>query len=415
MAYGIRDLACSFAGIKQNSDRLRRDEFWALRDISLDLKQGEALGIMGANGSGKSTLLRILNGIFLPDSGSVQIQGRVGGLIALGAGMHPHMTGRENVYLNGSILGLSRRQIHRSLDEIVDFADIGEFLDAPVATYSSGMKVRLGFAIAIQQTPEILLIDEILAVGDLNFRLKCYRKLTELFQKGSTILLVSHNDTAIKSVCSKLAILHRSRLLGIGSVDRMIARYRNIALREVIGNRRLPRSPVTPKTGPILIGKVNIKRVIVRDGAGNTVLENGTEVSKVPYSSVNTLTVEIEVHISEPIDNARIETSLRDVGKIEENVVCGATFTKKDDSRLSRLEQGRLAITCTMDVGPIAPGLYHLYFILGDDNFLNRKYAFIDFADNMTIEIVPSSVFAGNDRMLNTPYYFPAKHLELRT
>ncbi len=182
---------------------LRPSEFWALQDINFDLKRGECLGLIGANGSGKSTLLRVLTGIFPPDKGEIAVQGRVGALIALGAGFHPHMTGRENIYLNGSILGLRRDEIDKQLEEIVDFAEIGSFIDAPVATYSSGMCVRLGFAVATAKQPDLLIVDEVLAVGDLQFVRKCLKRIHRFIDEGGALILVSHNIPQIQVTCTR--------------------------------------------------------------------------------------------------------------------------------------------------------------------------------------------------------------------
>jgi lipopolysaccharide transport system ATP-binding protein len=201
MYYGLTDLARGMVGA-QISDELREGEFWALQDINFELKRGETLGLIGQNGCGKSTLLRLINGIFPPDKGRITVRGRTGALIAVGAGFHPHMTGRENIYLNGTILGMSKDEITRKFDAIVDFADIGEFIDAPVATYSSGMTVRLGFAIAIHCEPDLLLIDEILAVGDANFRAKCFNAVNKVSQSAATIL-VSHSMPLITRVATR--------------------------------------------------------------------------------------------------------------------------------------------------------------------------------------------------------------------
>lgn len=201
MLYGSTDIAKSMVGIRPDTSELRKGEFWSLQDINFELKKGEGLGIIGQNGSGKSTLLRIINGIFPPDKGKVEIRGKIGALIAVGAGFHPHLTGRENIYLNGIILGMSKKEIDSKFNDIIKFADIGEFIDAPVATYSSGMSVRLGFSIAIHSEPEILLADEVLAVGDLSFALKCYRKIAEYRKNGGTIILVSHGMQLVRNIC----------------------------------------------------------------------------------------------------------------------------------------------------------------------------------------------------------------------
>ncbi len=180
MWYGFRDILRDTAGLHPKSDRLRRKEFWAVDDVSFELRKGETLGIIGPNGAGKTTLLKMLNGIVLPDKGSLRIKGRVGALIQVGAGFHPQLTGRENIYINGAILGMGKREIDKKFDAIVEFADIGDFLDTPVKHYSSGMFVRLGFAVAVHCEPEILLVDEVLAVGDTGFQTKCFNKIGEL-------------------------------------------------------------------------------------------------------------------------------------------------------------------------------------------------------------------------------------------
>ncbi len=211
MFYGSLDVARDMFGISRDRGKLRKDEFFALENINFELKKGEALGIIGQNGSGKTTLLRIINGIFPPDKGKVQVRGRMGALIAVGAGFHPHMTGRENIFLNGTILGMSKKEINEKFQEIIDFADIGEFIDAPVSTYSSGMTVRLGFSIAIHSNPEILLADEVLAVGDLSFALKCYREIAKYRDNGGSIILVSHGMQLIRNVCNQILWIDKGK------------------------------------------------------------------------------------------------------------------------------------------------------------------------------------------------------------
>jgi len=227
MYYGALDVFRSMLSIETQNDVLRLDEFWAVDDISFELKEGQALGLIGANGCGKSTLLRLLNGIYMPDRGRIEIQGRIGALISLGAGFHPLMTGRENIYLNGTILGLTRQQLDRSFEEIVDFAEIGEFLEAPVKTYSSGMYVRLGFAIAIHAAPRILLIDEVLAVGDANFQKKCFDKLLELRQEGTALIFVSHSTSAVERLCTQCLLMKKGRQLFYGNARECVQTYFN--------------------------------------------------------------------------------------------------------------------------------------------------------------------------------------------
>ena len=216
MAYGIIDLSKNLFGIPTKSTALRKDEFWAVKDISFELKRGEVLGLIGVNGSGKTTLLRLLAGIFPPDKGEIFIKGRVGALIAIGAGFHPYMTGRENIYLNGAILGMSHEEINSKFHDIVDFAEIGDFLDAPVSTYSSGMRVRLGFSIAVQIDPCVMLIDEVLAVGDVGFRTKCINAIAKL-SRNAAVIFVSHHMPQVARVCSDLILLNRGKMAYIGS------------------------------------------------------------------------------------------------------------------------------------------------------------------------------------------------------
>ncbi|MFO8008301.1 MAG: ABC transporter ATP-binding protein [Candidatus Brocadiia bacterium] len=225
MAYGIMDMSKNLVGIPPDSSRLRKGEFWALRDVSFELRRGDTLGLIGLNGSGKTTLLRLVAGIFPPDKGQIAIRGRVGALIALGAGFHPHMTGRENIYLNGSILGLSRRQIDRQFDDIVEFSELEDFVDTPVSAYSSGMKVRLGFSIAIHINPDLLLIDEVLAVGDAAFRRKCQERLTELLGSGVTFIFVSHHMQAVRAITDQAMLLDKGRVIAFGDTADVVAEY----------------------------------------------------------------------------------------------------------------------------------------------------------------------------------------------
>ncbi len=198
---------------------------WALRRVSFDIRQGEVMGVIGGNGAGKSTLLKILTRITEPTEGYVELRGRVGSLLEVGTGFHPELTGRENVYLNGAILGMRRAEIAAKFDEIVAFAEIDKFLDTPVKRYSSGMYVRLAFAVAAHLEPEILLVDEVLAVGDVAFQQKCLGKMGEVARGGRTVLFVSHNLAAVRRLCSSAILLRQGQLAGEGSPDAIIDEY----------------------------------------------------------------------------------------------------------------------------------------------------------------------------------------------
>jgi len=225
MLYGIKDIGRNTLGLSSYSEKLRKGEFWAVDDVSFEVRKGETLGIIGPNGSGKTTLLKLLNGIFWPDKGKITIKGKAGALIEVGAGFHPLLTGRENVYINAAILGMTKKEVEKDFDSIVEFADIGDFIDTPVKFYSSGMFVRLGFAVAVHCEPDILLVDEVLAVGDLAFALKCHRKMSEFRQSGGTVVMVSHNIQAIRNVGKKALWLNGGEIKEIGEVHHVCDLY----------------------------------------------------------------------------------------------------------------------------------------------------------------------------------------------
>ncbi len=207
LKYGVYDLVSNVLGKKENL-ALRNKEFWAVKDISFTLRRGECLGLIGHNGAGKSTLLKILNGLIKPDAGKVTIRGKVGALIELGAGFNPILSGRENIYNNGAILGFTKAQIDRKVEDIIDFSEIREFIDMPVQNYSSGMKVRLGFAIAAQMQPDVLIIDEVLAVGDLGFVLKCFKTIDQILPH-TAVVFVSHSMPMVSRICTKIILLDK--------------------------------------------------------------------------------------------------------------------------------------------------------------------------------------------------------------
>lgn len=219
------------------------DEFWALRNISLTIPRGSVYGLIGHNGSGKSTLLKVLAGIYRPNEGGVTINGRLAALIELGAGFHPELTGRENIRLNGSILGLPRKDIVAATGEIIEFSGLGDFIDEPVKNYSSGMYVRLGFSVAVHMRPDVLLIDEVIAVGDENFQRKCFDHLYALRKSGRTIIVVSHSTTMMASLCDEVAWLDHGTLMDHGSADGVIDGYlQSVNAVEASGSRRNPES-----------------------------------------------------------------------------------------------------------------------------------------------------------------------------
>ena len=210
---------------KLKGEKLRFNEFWALKDVSFELKKGERLGILGLNGAGKSTLLKVIAGVYKPTKGSVQRYGHMAPMIELGAGFDPNFTGRENIFLYGSVLGFSKEFLMSKYDEILEFSELGEFIDVPIKNYSSGMKARLGFSIATVVEPEILILDEVLSVGDAKFRKKCEKKMKKMFDHGVTVLFVSHSLAQVKRLCNKAIILEHGQLIAKGDIDDVVEIY----------------------------------------------------------------------------------------------------------------------------------------------------------------------------------------------
>jgi len=250
--YSLRDLIPSLVKRAVSRDReraLAAEEFWVLNDISFELKKGETLGIIGHNGAGKSTMLKHLSGIMEPTRGSIEVNGRLSALIEVGAGFHPDLTGRENVYLNGVILGMSRAEVKRKFDEIVEFAGLEEFIDTPVKRYSSGMFARLGFSVAAHLEPDILVIDEVLSVGDFAFQRKGLEKMRAIAKSGATVIFVSHNLQAVAEFCQRGILLERGRVIADGPTDQVVRRYLDTA---AIHDDR-------PARGPVRIAKTTIR------------------------------------------------------------------------------------------------------------------------------------------------------------
>jgi lipopolysaccharide transport system ATP-binding protein len=221
LSHGIRSV---FRGSRAEQGR-REDTIWALKDVSFDVRTGEVVGVIGRNGSGKSTLLKILSRITEPTAGYVQTKSKIGSLLEVGTGFHPELTGRENIYLNGAILGMKKGEIRRKFDEIVAFSEIEKFLDTPVKRYSSGMYVRLAFAVAAHMEPEILAVDEVLSVGDAAFQKKCVRKMGGIAREGRTVLFVSHNLRVVQSLCSRGILLHEGQVVEQGDIDDILQTY----------------------------------------------------------------------------------------------------------------------------------------------------------------------------------------------
>ncbi len=255
-------------------DYVPAEDFWALRDVSFELEEGKAVGIIGKNGAGKSTLLKILSKITEPTEGRVEIIGRVSSLLEVGTGFHPELTGRENIYLNGTILGMSRNEVRSKFDEIVDFSGIEDFLDTPVKRYSSGMSVRLAFSVAAHLEPEVMIIDEVLAVGDADFQKKCIGKMGEVTSSGRTIIFVSHNMGAVQSLCDSGILLADGKIQEMGSVQDCVNKYFE---NNFLHSNEVPLLERKDREGN---GQVKVKNVEVYvNGKKNNAIKTGAEVT----------------------------------------------------------------------------------------------------------------------------------------
>ncbi len=288
--YSDRDQ--SLKGAFLHGGRGKYEDFWALKDVSLEIPEGRTFGLLGHNGSGKSTLLKCIARILTPDEGSISARGRVAAMLEVGSGFHPELSGRENVYLNGAILGMSRREIDKKFDDIVDFSGISEFIDQPVKNYSSGMYVRLGFSVSIHVEPDILLVDEILAVGDMDFQDRCRAKFAELRNAGRTVVVVSHGLDQMKSFCDEVAWLDHGKLQEIGPAATIIDKYADIAhkVREVEGGGSRFGS-----------GEAEIERIELLDSSGSprNLVQTGDQV-----------TIRIHYNAKQDIDRPVFGTSI---------------------------------------------------------------------------------------------------------
>jgi ABC-type polysaccharide/polyol phosphate transport system ATPase subunit len=319
--------------------KVAMSEVWALRDVSLEAEPGEALGLVGRNGSGKTTLLRLLSGIFRPTSGHVAASGRVGSLLELGAGFHPDFSGRENVYLNGSIHGLSRTRIRELMDEIVAFAELERFIDLPVRTYSSGMYMRLGFSVAAHIEADILLLDEVFAVGDEDFQRKCFAKIAEFKRRGGTIVFVSHDARAVERLCDRAVLLRQGEVAFDGTTREAIARYRRLLAEE--------RSPDELAAGLREWGSGEARIVSAR------LLDLDGDERK-QFASGEPLIVELDVASDASVAAPLVSLELRD----DDGVVLAGL--SQSTAELGWRSGGERTLRFEVDRLPLADGRFHL-------------------------------------------------------
>ncbi len=318
----------------------RSDRFWALQNVSFTIAPGRMVGLIGRNGSGKSTLLRLIGGIGRPDCGSIKVRGSVRGLLDLGVGLHPDLTGRENIFVNGVIAGLTRRGVQRQFEAIVAFAELAPFIDNPLRTYSTGMRMRLGFAIAVHTSPDVLLIDEVLAVGDLAFQRKCLDRIAQFKAEGCTILFVSHDETQIKQLCDEVVYLRQGQLVAWGQTKVVVGQY--LADNRQETHRRTPSEHSIVQTAMGTQLKVNENRFgsLEMEIINVRLLdEKGVPISELP--SGDPLTIEIEYIAPQPMPSPVIGVVI----EREDGLTCYDTTTLASGQILPTLQgQGKIVL-----------------------------------------------------------------------
>ena len=369
--YGLRDIFSEVAGLERNSDRLRDQEFWAVRNISLEVKRGESIGLVGVNGSGKSTLLRMISGLMKPDTGRIVVRGRVAALIALGAGFNPLLSGRENVFINMAILGVSDKEIRDRFDDVVDFSEIWEAIDSPVRTYSSGMRARLGFACAIYTQPDVLLLDEVLAVGDAMFRAKCYRRLAEMREQGTSFFLVSHNSNAVLNLCNTAVFLQKGKMVLYDTAEQVISRYEEA----------------------LLDYKTDANKGAAASARGNNTVDTELTIDKVFFvnpegepidalKSGETASVCIRCKVREPIENAIVIVMIRELNS---GTDCVLNLSSERDQQTLPLSPGAAEIRLNLPYCGLSPNLYVMKITLA-----RRPFYVFDMVESFRFEVSKS-------------------------
>lgn len=368
MARTLRDLGRKTRDMARGRQIIQGDtveEFWALRDVSFSIPKGARLGVIGRNGAGKSTLLKLLSRITEPSSGRIKINGRVASLLEVGTGFHPELTGRENVFLNGAILGMSRSEVQRKFDEIVAFAEVDRFIDTPVKRYSSGMYVRLAFAVAAHIEPEVLIVDEVLAVGDAQFQQKCMGKMQDVSREGRTILFVSHNVAAIRALCDSALFLEQGRMARYGPVEDVVADYMS---RLVQSNKVFQ---------PLVAPKADVLSIELCDAAGRTMehIDTDTEIHfRITYRVKEAGRVNMVLNLSK--DGAYVFQSINN----------------HDPAYALAKAPGQYVSTCVLPARFLNNGTFVLSMTVFEDNYANPR----SFIDIMSFDVADGTSVRGD-------------------
>lgn len=352
--YGVSDICHNLLGRTSHPARLRGGEFWAVDDASFEVARGETLGLIGANGSGKTTLLKCLNGIFWPDRGRITIRGRVGALIAVGAGFHPLLTGRENISINAAILGMTPDEVGERFDAIVEFAGIGDFIDTPVRCYSSGMYVRLGFAVASHCDPDILLIDEVLAVGDIGFQRSCQRRIKELRDRGVSIIFISHNMNQVLHVCDRVVYLANGQVVDAGKPAEMIEHYQR--------DNESPSSTASPSLekleAPGLVRNPSTGEISIRSAA----LTNSSGEPQDAFASGEDLYVRVQFESRVSVERPVLQISVYR----EDGVACFVERSTDQEILVPDIELGEGDLTFCIPALPLKTARYVIEVLIAD-------------------------------------------------
>lgn len=396
MFYGVMDIGRNMLGISSRPDQLRRNEFWAVDDVSFEVRKGKTLGIIGPNGSGKTTLLSMLSGIYMPDKGKISIVGKTGALISIGAGFHQQLSGRENVYVEGAILGLTKRETDEKFQAIADFAGIGDFIDSPVKFYSSGMLVRLGFSVAVNIEPDVLLVDEVLAVGDMNFRRRSIERMFS-FKGKSTIVFISHSMDSVSSLCDRVIWMDKGKIREEGDASKVIAGY----TAEV--NRDLGQST----NGQLRVmrrgsGEARFTRVEVLDEGGNSCRE---------FHTGDTIRIRAAFEADKRIMRPSFRFAIREVNS--------RALVTVADARVSNLPdvlpvEG--VIECVFEDIQLRPNAYCLYLVLTSLDYNALAYDVWDDVETRFI-VLPTEddlnegYIGGQNDMVKLPFNFELRPL----